>query len=206
LIIKKGGFYLLPQTHAIIAGIITDDVYQEHQVKLNKTHLLYGSIKPDLYSGFPKLKHFKPQSFNIICRDISTLSASKTEDNRAAVARLSQQIGVVTHYIADYFCVPHNDRKTYHNHIIDHIRYESKLHHMYLQTAIPVQNSIALHKIDFTRVEMVTNYLDHLHGLYSNRSESLFNDFNSSMMASRIVASMIVRQAVKSETVAHSAA
>ncbi|MDW7670364.1 MAG: zinc dependent phospholipase C family protein [Bacillota bacterium] len=197
---------MLPQTHAIIAGIIVDDIYQEHHVKLNKTQLLYGSIKPDFYSGFPKLKHFKPESFNTICQDISAISASKMDNNRATVARLSQQIGVVTHYVADYFCVPHNDRETYHNHIIDHIRYENKLHHMYLQTAIPPQNGITVQQIDFSRFDMVTNYLDHLHGLYSDRRESLFNDFNSSLMATRAVATMIVRQALKCDTAVNSAA
>ena len=77
---------MFPQSHAIIAGIIYEDVLKQHQIKLNKPQLIYGSIKPDLYSGIPKLKHFKPQSFSTICQEIAALSGQFTPDNKAAKA------------------------------------------------------------------------------------------------------------------------
>lgn len=195
----KGGFFLLPQTHAIIAKVIYEDVFQEHQLKLNKNQLIYGSIKPDLYSGFPKLKHFKPQSFTTICQDIAALSSARAEDNQATISRLSQKIGIVTHYVADYFCVPHNDRETYHNHIISHIKYENKLHQMYKDTTLPRKKNL-LHGPDFSRLDHVMNYLDDLHDAYATRHESLLNDMNSSLQASRSVASLIVQQALSSQS------
>ncbi len=201
----KGGFYLLPQTHKIIANLIYDDVYTEHNVKLNKTQLVYGSIKPDIYSGMPKLKHFKPQSFSVICNDISALSSSQTENNRAAIARLSQKIGVVTHYVADYFCVPHNDRSTYQHHIINHIQYENQLHLMYKETNLRKTATID-QWLDFSDVRRVMNYLDQLHNAYSNRNESLLNDLNGSLQASRTIATMIVQQAFLLENTSSAAA
>lgn len=201
----KGGFYLLPQTHKIIANLIYDDVYTEHNVKLNKTQLVYGSIKPDIYSGMPKLKHFKPQSFSVICNDISALSSSQTENNRAAIARLSQKIGVVTHYVADYFCVPHNDRSTYQHHIINHIQYENQLHLMYKEANLRKTATID-QWLDFSDVRRVMNYLDQLHNAYSNRNESLLNDLNGSLQASRTIATMIVQQAFLLENTSSAAA
>lgn len=197
---------MLPQTHKIIAGVIYDDVYKEHRIKLNKTQLIYGSIKPDIYSGIPKLKHFKPQSFSIICNDISNLSASQTEDNRAAIARLSQKIGVVTHYVSDYFCVPHNDRSTYQHHIINHIHYENQLHRMYKESDLLKRITGSDQRLDFSDVRVVMNYLDALHEAYTNKSESLLNDLNGSLYASRTVATMIMQQALHSERISTQAA
>lgn len=197
---------MLPQTHKIIADIIYEDVYKDHQIKLNKTQLIYGSIKPDIYSGFPKLKHFKPQSFSVICNDISALSSSQTEDNRRAIIKLSQQIGVVTHYVSDYFCVPHNDRATYQHHIINHIQYETQLHRIYKESDLKKRKVATDQWLDFSNVEKVMNYLDELHDAYSSRSESLLNDFNSSLQASRAVATMIVQQAFLSESTITAAA
>ena len=197
---------MLPQTHKIIADIIYEDVYKEHQVKLNKTQLIYGSIKPDIYSGFPKLKHFKPQSFSVICNDISALSSSQAEDNRGAISKLSQNIGVVTHYVSDYFCVPHNDRTTYQHHIINHIQYENQLHRIYKESDLQKRKAATDQWLDFTDVQKVMNYLDELHDAYSRKSESLLNDFNSSLQASRAVATMIVQQAFLSETTITTAA
>lgn len=191
---------MLPQTHKIIADIIYEDVYKDHQIKLNKTQLIYGSIKPDIYSGFPKLKHFKPQSFSVICNDISALSSSQTEDNPRAISKLSQQIGVVTHYVSDYFCVPHNDRATYHHHIINHIQYENQLHRIYKESDLNKRKVANDQWLDFSNVDIVMNYLDELHDAYSNRSESLLNDFNSSFQASRAVATIIVQQAFLSKS------
>ncbi|MEN1761006.1 zinc dependent phospholipase C family protein [Anoxynatronum sibiricum] len=187
---------MFPQTHAIIASLIYDDVFRHHRIKLNKTQLIYGSIKPDLYSGLPKLKHFKPQSFSTICQEITVLSQKHTPDNKAAIAALSQKIGIVTHYIADYFCVPHNDRKTYQHHFINHCQYEAKLHQMFKHT-IHTPNNIRNNQwIDFSQFDQVTGYLDDLHSVYQSRSESYLNDLNSSVHASRSVGLMVVQQSM----------
>lgn len=186
---------MLPQTHAIIASIIYEDVLKDHKIKLNKNNLIYGSIKPDIYSGLPKLKHFKPQSFSTICGEISNLSGGKVADNRAAVANVSKQIGIVTHYVADYFCAPHNDRLTYKHHIINHIKYENNLHQVFEDTIIGQKSIMPTSWMDFSRPEQVMNYLDELHKFYEDRNESFLNDLNGSLQATRSVASMIVRQA-----------
>jgi len=186
---------LLPQTHAIIASVIYEDVLKDHNIKLNKNNLIYGSIKPDIYSGLPKLKHFKPQSFTTICGEISNLSGGVVEDNRAAVASVSKKIGIVTHYVADYFCAPHNDRLTYKHHIIDHIKYENSLHQVFEETILGQKKIMPTSWLDFSRPEQVMNYLDELHKFYEDNSESFHNDLIGSLQATRSVASMIVREA-----------
>lgn len=187
---------MLPQTHMIIAGVIYDDIRADHKIELNKTNLIYGSVKPDLYSGLPKLKHFKPQSFSTICGSISDLSGGKIEYNRAAVANLSKNIGIVTHYVADYFCAPHNDRLTYQHHIIDHLKYENSLHKVFDKTPLTQKKVMPTQWLDFSKPEQVMNYLDELHRYYVEGHDSFLNDLIGSLQATRAVASMIVREAI----------
>jgi hypothetical protein len=184
---------LLPQTHTIIANLIHEDIVKDHNIRLNKNQLIFGSIKPDLYSGLPKLRHFKPQSFPVICQEISSLSAGLVQDNRAAVAAVSRNIGIVTHYVADYFCTPHNDRLTYKHHIIDHLKYENTLHQVFDETRLAPTRVLPAQWLDFANPEQVMNYLDDLHRHYETGDGGFMGDLIASLQATRAVASMIVR-------------
>ena len=186
---------LLPQTHTIIANLIHEDILKDHNIRLNKNQLVFGSIKPDLYSGLPKLRHFKPQSFPVICQEIAGLSGSLVQDNRGAVAAVSKNIGVVTHYVADYFCTPHNDRLTYKHHIIDHLKYENTLHQVFDETRLTPKKILPTQWLDFASPEQVMNYLDDLHRHYEDGAGGFMGDLISSLQATRAVASMIVRHA-----------
>ncbi len=191
---------MIPQTHVIIAREIYQDVEKNLNIQLDKTQLIFGSIKPDIYSGLPKLKHFKPQSFDVICNEIQRISNSSFADNRAYLAAISQKIGVITHYVADYFCIPHNDRITYKNHFWDHLKYERTLHKSFKDIASRKKQSVnLLQGVDFTEIEQVKRYLDDLHHRYEFKGESMQNDINSSLFAVKAIASMMVQHAVSQE-------
>ncbi len=191
---------MIPQTHVIIAREIYQDVEKNLNIQLDKTQLIFGSIKPDIYSGLPKLKHFKPQSFDVICNEIQRISNSSFADNRAYLAAISQKIGVITHYVADYFCIPHNDRITYKHHFWDHLKYERTLHKSFKDIASRKKQSVnLLQGVDFTEIEQVKRYLDDLHHRYEFKGESMQNDINSSLFAVKAIASMMVQHAVSQE-------
>lgn len=193
---KGGHLNLIPQTHVIIAKEIHQDVEKNLNIKLDKTQLIFGSVKPDIYSGLPKLKHFKPQSFDAICREIQKVSSVSLSDNRAHLAYISQKIGIITHYVADYFCVPHNDRKTYQDHFWDHLKYEGALHKSFKNTISDRDHKVNLVQgIDFTKLNQVKRYLDALHQRYESQGENMENDIDSSLFAVKAVASMIVQHA-----------
>ena len=40
---------------------------------------------------------------------------------------LSKKIGIISHYLSDYVCLPHANRWTFYNSLIKHVKYESKL-------------------------------------------------------------------------------
>lgn len=183
---------MLPQSHIIIATHLHKSIKNRFNIELDKRSLIYGSIKPDIPLTLTGLKHFKPQSFNYICNEIHRLSLLKLMNNKKCISLLSKQIGITTHYVADYFCIPHNDREKYKNHFLDHLQYEKNLHELY--KFLP--ENIEATKTDFN-IENKTSHsikalLDKLHYIYTLKGESLTNDMESSIEAANIVASYII--------------
>lgn len=165
-------------------------------MELDKKNLIYGSIKPDIPLHLSGLKHFKPQSFNYICSQIHQLSQLTLINNKEHIGLVSKQIGIVTHYVADYFCVPHNDRNTYKNHFINHFQYEKKLHKFYKES---YESKFNICKNDFNiqnqTPHSITSLLDKMHSIYSQKEESLINDMESSINATLAVSFYIIYHA-----------
>ncbi|SDK77425.1 zinc dependent phospholipase C family protein [Natronincola ferrireducens] len=183
---------MLPQSHIIIATHLHEAIKEKFLVDLDRKNLIYGSIKPDIPLHLSGIRHFKPQSFQYICDKIQNLSQYPLTNNKEHIKFLSTQIGIVTHFIADYFCVPHNDRKTYKNHFISHVAYESNLHQQYKKYNEKINIAKSLFNIDNKTPHSIKSLVDDLHNKYSNKSESYKNDLISSMEASMVVGLYIV--------------
>ncbi len=197
---------MLPQTHKIISEHLYQNVKSYLGVELNKNSLIIGSIKPDFTPHLLKLDHFKPQSFNFIMDEIYRLSQLRIEGNQHFIKEFSTQIGVVTHFIADFFCLPHNDRVTYRKStIINHIIYETRLHKLYKEfnTSVPVANSLFNTSNDSALP--VKNMMDFLHQEYQLREEAMENDLLSSLRATSAAGLYIVYHALNHLTI-HTAA
>lgn len=203
----KGGSTLLPQTHKIISEHIYRNVKDILGVDLNKRSLIYGSIKPDIVYSLVKLDHFKPQSFDFICEEINKLSNYNFESNKEFIKLISNRIGIVTHFISDFFCVPHNDRATYKNNFINHIKYEHKLHQLFklFSDKDKIDIPYDCFNIDNNQSNSIKNFIDTLHLQYEQRGESLLNDLKSSIAVSSMVGLFIVYNALNKNIVAQAA-
>lgn len=183
---------LLPQSHIIIATQIYKNIDKKLNIKLDKTQLIYGSVKPDIPLYLSGIPHFKPQSFNYICNRIHELSLQPLFNNREFIKYLSREIGIVTHYIADYFCVPHNDRSTYKNHFLNHFTYESNLHREYKSHIDSIDISRNLFHLDNNSLHSIKSLIDDLHDIYKSKGESFKNDVVSSIEACVLVGLHII--------------
>jgi len=116
---------LLSKTHKVIAGYIFREALSQKNVLLNKTALMYGSVKPDFIPKYKLKKHYMDESFDFaVNKIVETISLPKISRKR-----LSTNIGVISHYLSDFFCLPHSecwyffkDRNT-----VRHMRYERRL-------------------------------------------------------------------------------
>lgn len=193
----KGGHKLLAQTHKIISEHVHRNIKEILGVDLNKLSLIYGSIKPDIAYSLVKMDHFKPQSFNFVCNEINELSNYDFQSNKEFIKLISTRIGIATHFISDFFCVPHNDRATYKNNFIEHIKYEHQLHKVFKTFTDPIEISKNDFNISNTHCDIIKTLIDDLHMQYQNRGESLINDVRSSIHVSSIVSLFIVGNALK---------
>jgi len=109
---------------------------------------------------------------------------------------LSTRIGITTHFISDFFCVPHNDRGKYKNNFINHVKYEHKLHKLFKTFDENIEISQNYFNINNSYSDPIKTLIDDLHMQYQRRGESLLNDIQSSIQVSSIVGLFIVYNAL----------
>lgn len=126
-------FEIFAETHKIIATNIYDNVFKIYGLKLDKDTLLWGSISPDILPQYKFIRHYQDESINYISKEIMKIIfiSRYIEFNQIldpiTIKILSRKIGVISHYLSDYVCLPHARRWTFADSMIKHIKYESSL-------------------------------------------------------------------------------
>lgn len=126
-------FEIFAETHKIIAKNIYDNIYDKYDLKLDKNKLEWGSIAPDILPHFKLIRHYKDESLNFISKEIMRvifinrfLDFNYSLDS-ITVKILSRKIGIISHYLSDYVCLPHASRWTFFGNMKKHVSYEKKL-------------------------------------------------------------------------------
>lgn len=126
-------FKIFADTHKIIARNIYDNIYDNYDLKLDKNKLEWGSISPDILPHYRFIRHYKDESLNYISKEImKVIFISRFVDfndkiDPIAIKLLSNKIGVISHYLSDYVCLPHASRWTFFGNMKKHIKYEKEL-------------------------------------------------------------------------------
>ena len=78
--------------------------------------MLWGSIAPDILPKYKFIRHYKDESIDYVVREIvKVIFMSRYVDfnkNIDAITMkvLSKKIGIISHYLTDFVCVPHSKR------------------------------------------------------------------------------------------------
>lgn len=113
---------MVPGTHLLIARIAYEHVLKKTNFNLDYQAFAYGNIKPDLDKSCINCWHTFEDSIDIINIYSEELIASKV-----SVKEFSEALGVICHFVCDYFCL-HHGRKYWKKDPIAHGIYEVKLH------------------------------------------------------------------------------
>jgi hypothetical protein len=108
-------------THKIIAEHIYDALTYEN-ININKNRLIIGNMIPDSHLDFINEPHYYDLCFDNVKDILIELTNSKM-----SIDTYSYKIGVICHYISDWFCYPHE--QNWHFNQGDtkaHILYEKK--------------------------------------------------------------------------------
>ncbi|MGL5574067.1 MAG: zinc dependent phospholipase C family protein [Sarcina sp.] len=120
---------MMANTHLMIARYVYHNLELNEREKISYNNFLYGNVKPDMVSKYKLKKHYMDESFDMIIdkiRALSTLS-DKEINKMSATVRFSQELGVICHFLCDFFCIPHSQRWEFKHSMNKHVRYEKDL-------------------------------------------------------------------------------
>jgi hypothetical protein len=167
-------FHIFAESHKIIASNIYDNVIDIYGLKLDKEKLLWGAIAPDILPQYRFIRHYQKESLNYIAREIMKIIfiSRYVEFNKIldplAMKILSKKIGIVSHYLSDFVCLPHADRWTFtksRESLVKHVKYESALEeyakkHSFKKNVISIED-INIYDVEFLGLHTkITEYIE----------------------------------------------
>lgn len=117
------GVSMRKKSHISLANYLLESMNIDELFKYKKSFYL-GSILPDCLPSFLTQRHTIDETFDILRNEILKIT-DEYEKEKGFTRYYSRHLGVVTHYIADYFTYPHNHVFT--GNMKEHCKYENKL-------------------------------------------------------------------------------
>jgi hypothetical protein len=111
------------KSHISLANYLLKSMEYEELMNHKKSFYI-GSILPDCVPSFITRKHNIEATFEILKEEIIKITDNYDID-KGMTGYYSRHLGVITHYIADYFTYPHNNIFT--GNLKDHCSYENDL-------------------------------------------------------------------------------
>ncbi len=120
---------MMMKTHIIISKSLLGNIDDNKQFFLNSKSFIYGNIKPDIFSKYKLKKHYLDESYDMVKSKIEHLSNLSLDTLEKCYTKneFSQEMGVICHFLADFFCVAHSERWEFKHSLKIHVKYESGL-------------------------------------------------------------------------------
>lgn len=122
---------MLMNTHKTLAEDFIYNMDSKKKDMINEKHFIWGNIKPDCASKYKLKKHYMDESLDMVVEKIQFLASLSLEDiyGNNLGNKFSQELGVVCHFLCDFFCIPHNKRWEFKsaNAMKEHVIYEKEL-------------------------------------------------------------------------------
>lgn len=195
-------FKILGETHKIIVNNVYDNIYSIYGIKLDRKTLTWWSTAPDYLPQFKIRRHYKKESLNYVVNEIVKLIFLgrhldfNSELKPITQKILSKKIGVISHYLSDYMCLPHAERWTFPNNMIKHISYEAKLNnfaqsHNFKKNIITIDDiDIFEHRVIRLR-HLIKEYIEDIIKEYSEKTQ-YENDLNFALSLNLKVSYFII--------------
>ena len=116
-------------THFIISKNILKNLDSNKTFFLSDKNFIYGNIKPDISSKYVLNKHYLEESFDMVMEKIKNLCqlTLSSLEKYFSISKLSQELGVVCHFLCDFFTAPHSERWEFSHSMNKHVTYEKEL-------------------------------------------------------------------------------
>lgn len=163
---------LRKKSHLSLAGYIVDVVDQD--MITHPMAFRFGSLEPDLVPSFITTKHRIDLTFYKLEKKIRKV-LEQYDSSRGMTIGLSKDLGVITHYLADYFTFPHNIE--YPGTMTEHIQYEAELK-LNFRTFVDQMKERQAHfqEVAFQSAEEICLFIRKCHREYLDAVKSIQND------------------------------
>ena len=120
---------MILNTHLIISNALIENLDSNKSFFLSEKNFIYGNIKPDMTSKYFFHKHYLKESFDMIINKIKSLCKLSLDfiEKNFSISKFSQELGVICHFLCDFFCVPHSKRWEFSHSLKKHVIYENQL-------------------------------------------------------------------------------
>lgn len=109
------------ECHVTVAEAVLEMIQKKYGIFLDKENFVYGNTKPDHSLSFLYVRHNIESTFDFVMDNIRALTR-RMADCTMNDEELSFQIGIICHYITDYFSWAHNS--CFNGGLRKHVMYE----------------------------------------------------------------------------------
>ncbi|BCN30254.1 zinc dependent phospholipase C family protein [Anaeromicropila herbilytica] len=110
-------------SHITLAKYLADNI-EVQGITIYRRSFYIGSILPDCTPSFITKRHTIEDTFDILRLEIRNIT-TRNELQKEIDATYYRHLGIITHYLADYFTYPHT--KNFNGSIKEHCSYEKDL-------------------------------------------------------------------------------
>lgn len=120
---------MILNTHLVISNALIKNLDSNKSFFISEKNFIYGNIKPDITSKYVLHKHYLKESFDMIIEKIKSLCRLSLDfiEKHFSISKFSQELGVICHFLCDFFCVPHSQRWEFSHSFKKHVIYEKDL-------------------------------------------------------------------------------
>ncbi len=97
------------KSHITLARYLVSES-RDKELKKHKYSFYLGSVLPDIKPSFIYRRHEITETFPALQKRIRVLSEQNAEEKEKNNSKYYRHLGEVSHYIADYFTYPHNEK------------------------------------------------------------------------------------------------
>lgn len=112
------------KSHIVLARYLVKES-RDKELQKHKYAFYLGSVLPDIKPSFIYRRHEIAETFPALQKQIRLLSAAELGTEEKKESRYYRHLGEVSHYLADYFTFPHNQKFT--GGFREHCSYEEDL-------------------------------------------------------------------------------
>ena len=180
-------------THMIFADEIYKSIDYELKLKLKKGSFKYGNVRPDISRLAINIPHTINESFLYVINEINQLISDVTNTRQMGSREFARRLGVINHYLADYFCLAHN-KNIMDEGLVRHIIYEIKINKMCKEDR-KTGNNRNLENNDFLKsgCTNIEEYILYKHSHYLEEERNIKVDISYAMQTCITVSTEIIK-------------